>query len=201
MDGERVAPTSFDGHGAPQEGADLRGKDVEPAAHEREAGETALEQRALALQLTATVDEEADEGPLQDARIDAREAERRDPLLRGRGAQLLERRIGDGRVRQARPARPRCPPASSRTPETRARASVVVSSRRSVAVGATTSRSGRRDDDHVSRLEDVEGRHARPEHAHPGDGAPSRSTGGSPNGIASGRRVSRSSPMVATPEG
>ena len=140
MDRERVAPPAFDRDGSPKERADLGGQDIESAAHEREAGEAGLEHRALTLELTATVHEEADERALQDARIGARQAERRDPQVGRRRAQLVQRRVGGGRVGLRALARPRCPPGSSRTPETRARARFVVSSRRSVAVGATTSR-------------------------------------------------------------
>ena len=169
MDRERVAPPAFDRDGSPKERADLGGQDIESAAHQREAGEAGLEHRTLTLELTATVHQEADERALQAARIGARQAERRDAEVGRRRAQLVQRRVGGGRIGLrallARAARRDQQDAGDARPrEVRRQLAALGGSGRDHVEG------GGRDDDHVARFEDVEGRHARPEHAHPGDG-------------------------------
>ena len=169
MDRERIAPPAFDRDGSPKERADLGGQDIESAAHQREAGEAGLEHRALTLELAPTVHQEADERALQATRIGARQAERRNPGIGRRGAQLVQRRVGGGRIGLralvARAARRDQQDAGDARPrEVRRQLAALGGSGRDDVEGRG------RDDDHVARFEDVEGRHARPEHAHPGDG-------------------------------
>ena len=91
MDGDRVAAPALDDDGPPEERADGRGLDVEPATEQREAGQLRLQVRRAAVELGAPVHEEPDDAALEGGRIGPSEVERGQPGGVGRVADGLER--------------------------------------------------------------------------------------------------------------
>ena len=75
MDGDRIPAAPLDDDGAAQERADRRGLHIEPASEQRESRELRLEVRGAFVELRPTVDEEADDAPLEQDRVDVTELE------------------------------------------------------------------------------------------------------------------------------
>src|SRR6185503_10048666 len=83
MDGDRIPAAPLDDDGAAQERADRRGLHIEPASEQRESRELRLEIRGAFVELRPTVDEEADDAPLEQDRVDVTELEGGQPGVPG----------------------------------------------------------------------------------------------------------------------